>query len=106
MTKTPPSTITIEVTALDISRGKPGNPCKCPIARAAARILKVAMKHLGVTHKRIRVGDWDWTGEDGARPYYLPVPRKVSRFISVFDVERPVKPFSFRTGKPQVADCE
>ena len=74
---------TINVTALDIRRGKAGNADNCPIARAARRATRNRTLSVGTTVLSY-----------GGREIKLP-PR-ARNFVSAFDTEATVKPFSFK----------
>lgn len=81
-------TVTIDVTADDIAKGKPKEPCDCPIAIATDRAFGggVAIS-CGQTLIGINFVD-----------YSLPVPAR--RFIRRFDDGENVKPFSFSVEVP------
>lgn len=81
--------VKIEVTEMDIKRGKRGDICKCPIARATNRLLKSArvtgFATLYLNTKRDRSGI--------SRSYVLP--KKAYNFVQCYDSHKAVKPFSF-----------
>lgn len=71
----------INVTKEDIKKGKPKEARLCPIARACKR---AGLKDAAVRYTRI---------ENGRQCF--PISKTTSRFISDFDLGKPVKPFSF-----------
>lgn len=85
-------TVTVEVTAEDIERGKPRAACDCPVALAAGRVFE--SPHVGV----FRVGDdldLFVLGFGQMRP-----SEEMRRFVDDFDAGRPVAPFTFTVELP------
>ena len=78
--------LTVHVTQEDIDNGERQSCSRCPVARAIARALQVSETRVTVA-SRIAVFD--------QRVAPLTTPRKVMSFITAFDGERPVEPFSF-----------
>lgn len=78
-----PAEITIEVTADDIGRGVPVDPCQCPIALAAKRL---GLDVVGVDEDGIYVDQFDAA--------YL-IPEEAATFIDLFDSGETVAPFVF-----------
>jgi hypothetical protein len=80
--------VKISVTEDDISKGKPGQPRSCPIARAAARSF-------GCSSKCVSVGPLDMSVAGDELDFYAVLPACAQTFIGRFDSNDPVKPFSF-----------
>jgi hypothetical protein len=80
------SVITVSVTQEDIDKGKPGEPCLCPVARAISRYYENRYL-VAVNRSRIVLND---LFEHSAR-----TPDDVQYFVSDFDAECKVEPFSF-----------
>lgn len=78
--------VTINVTQEDIDHGEKGNCSRCPVALAASRVLY---------HPTI----WPcgiWFGRPcSMNRCSVPTPPEVTKFVSDFDSDRPVEPFSF-----------
>ena len=72
----------IDVTELDIENGKCGVAFSCPVALAVRRATGITRVYVGSRH--LEIGD---------RRMAIPIP--VRRFITCFDAEIPVGPFSF-----------
>lgn len=75
----------IEVTQEDIDRGKRGNSCECPVARAVKRAIGDG--GVFVQHEHI-----------STRTHYFRAPREVRNFITAFDYPIPgftILPFAF-----------
>jgi hypothetical protein len=87
--------IKITVTATDIRKAKKlvlvkAAAYSCPIALAAQRTLKDEQARVFMDEIKLCI-------ENGQR---LRLPLKAQRFISRFDDNKPVKPFSFTVLKP------
>ena len=81
----------IRVSRDDIRKGKVGDGCNCPVARALKR---------QTPFRRVNVGSEIQLGSTGIEDILDPAisvdsPRKVGRFIEAFDEGKPVKPFTF-----------
>ena len=79
----------INVTQRDIDYGKRGNAYSCPVSRAIKRNSKVRAVTVGITTARIYP-----LHEVQSKVFFLP--RFVTQFITEFDAERDVKPFTFK----------
>ena len=77
------NTVTVRVTVSDIKHGCRKNTCRCPVAVATARAMRVP----GVVVRSATVSQ-------GGRRYSLPM--KVRRFVSDFDAGIKVAPFEFQ----------
>jgi hypothetical protein len=84
--------VTIEVTAEDISRGKPRSTCGCPVALAINRQLKLSETEHLITAS---VGRKFTQVLTLRRVLVFWFPDNVQIFIDRFDSDQPVKPFSF-----------
>ncbi len=78
----------ITVTQRYIDKGKRAFPDKCPVALALRHVFPGSDVSVGTIHAHI---------DD--KSYRLP--RTAYTFIFDFDLERPVKPFSFVLPKPK-----
>lgn len=84
--------ITITVTAEDIANGKTCNSRECPIALAVRRILTTALvgpcfiliEGVGVNEQDTRI----------------VLPSVARNFVSMFDGDKKVEPFSFQIEEP------
>lgn len=81
----------IKVTGEDIEKGRPRNGERCPIARAAKRVLKkvssVSEHNIIFHHTTDNAGD-------------CQLPRAANRFVNRFDDDKTVKPFTFQVSAP------
>ena len=79
------NTLTVQVTQDDIEAGIAGKSSKCPIALAFNRVFAI---------DDALVDNYSFESETMLGMYFnLPVA--CNRFISAFDMEESVKPFSF-----------
>jgi hypothetical protein len=85
-----PDELTVEVTAEDIRLGKPSSNCKCAVALALNRIPGVSSAH-------VEFGGATVTYTLAGVTYDLAfnLPEQASDFITAFDQEEPVEPFTF-----------
>lgn len=79
----------INVTALDIEKGKREDGEACMVARALGRNKHFAGKNLSVTYDSVWTPDGD-----------VPVPEHVGRLISDWDLGLEVHPFTFSIEVP------
>ena len=86
-----PAELVIEVTAEDIRLGEKHSACRCPIARAAARLMGAPLGDAPVAVGGPTMGTYwpDLTTAD----YELPA--SAVSFIEAFDTGDAVKPFTF-----------
>jgi hypothetical protein len=85
----PMSKVVVQVTQLDIKKGKPGDPCGCPVARALKRAFQ---------DRRVSAGEgYIWVGPSSRRMTWR-TPGTVRYFISQFDEGQQVEPLSFTLG--------
>ena len=80
----------IDLTQADIYRGCPKDAGNCPVALALSRAFPNAT-HVTVTKNRLSVYDY----VNCKQLVDVPTPRRVERFIGMFDCRDVVKPFSF-----------
>lgn len=90
---TAPDELVIEVTAEDIAKGVASDACRCPIALAVARQLRIeaAEESLSVMDSQIKVhcgDDYRWRDR-----YQLP--SEAEEFIEDFDSRAAVQPLAF-----------
>lgn len=85
--------VKIEITKKDIACGKRRDGKTCPISLAVRRKLKLAYGQVHVTTYSARFD----SAEIETRNVLLP--KKAEKFISKFDNNEPVKPFSFVLGR-------
>ncbi len=81
----------IKVTAKDIENGKRNDGARCPIARAARRVLKKVASVDGT------VIEFKYDGNDYTDSI---LPKAASNFIARFDDKKKVKPFTFKVSAP------
>lgn len=81
----------INVTSNDIQRGKAGEPCWCPVARAIRRAGRAHKIRVSADEERISIG----YSRIGKQSISVSTPPKVSRFIAEYDMCIPVEPFTF-----------
>lgn len=87
--------ITVEVSAIDIRLGHPGDGFKCAVARALKRL-----KFAGVSVSSDAIEVTKGTGKNRVKLYF-DTPKRVARFIDKFDKPSDkLKPFSFVLRKP------
>ncbi len=79
----------IEVTADDIAMGQRGSCCKCPIALAVARALKLNGMVVDVNGLRVFVGAF------GRPRRVYGLPENARAFVDAFDAGRATRPFEF-----------
>lgn len=91
---TAPAELVISVTADDIALGERESACRCPIARAVARLLGVTTnseQHVAV--ERTEMDVWFPADPSATVAYLLPVG--AGRFITAFDSGDAVEPITF-----------
>src|ERR1700690_1917861 len=89
--------VTVEVTKEDIKSGMPRNPCRCPVALALMRALKIPYVSVGLdmflSYKRASDTAAFFVRDGNPRP--LPPEARV--FINAVDAEVPTAhPISFQ----------
>ncbi len=89
--------VTIEVTDDDISDGVPLLTHSCPIALAAKRINLAKVISVGGHFAYVRNGYSSY-------PAIVTLPIEAIDFISAFDSNQPVEPFSFEIEVPDVIE--
>jgi hypothetical protein len=83
----------IKVTADDITEGVAGDCCRCPVARATLRALRPLFNCVRVAGPYARLLESpDLMDTVGVK---VELSEHVQRWISTFDSEKPVKPFTF-----------
>ena len=78
---TKPKLVTVK--AIDIKTGKKSIPCKCPIALAVCRAMRLPVGEVSVMNEIVVGSVW------------FKLTKKADRFIERFDSGQSVKPFSF-----------
>ena len=82
--------IKVRVTAQHIAFGKKANYDSCPVALALAEAVGATPTTTGVATTIDLPGHRD-----------LPLPERVSQWVSDFDAGKPVKPFTFTLRVPE-----
>lgn len=90
-------TYTIKVTQDDIRRGKPIDPCGCPIAIAIHRATGDANLRVGGEHL--------WTTTQDCFGWQVPLPPDALAWRRAFDRRERVSPFTFTIELPEVASA-
>lgn len=85
--------VRIQITAHNIQHGDRGAPASCPIALAIGRTLGLAS--VSVSGRRVSLSS---NGDISSTETYL-LPLRAKYFVTDFDHQKPVKPFSFALGK-------
>jgi hypothetical protein len=83
----------LKVTAEHISRGVPGNRCKCPVALALKVLFPDATTVEVDSVRLVAAGD---SGE----LLYRPTPALVRDFVNDFDMGHKVEPFEYPLSVP------
>lgn len=78
--------ITVNVTQEHIDKGRAGNCILCPVAMA---LVNAGCDNVAVTYSRAHFN------YQGPHPKRMWLSTQTIQFISDFDVNRPVSPFSF-----------
>jgi len=87
-------TLHVSVTAEDIAAGHPIMACGCPLSRAIRRALKAMDTRFA--HIQAAVTQIDVTFFNvSPLPPLAVLPAEASRFVSAFDLQKPVQPFEF-----------
>ena len=76
----------IEVNQNDIDNGVQGVSCKCPVARAIKRTMRIKGVEVNADYILLK---------SGKTSIECAVPASVMRFINIFDEGAKVKPFKF-----------
>ena len=83
----------IDVTQDDIASGEPGDAIRCPIARAIRRVTG-CLSSVGTSHVDLF--------EANGRAHDFELPAEAYNFVTEFDHELPVAPFSFDLPLPEI----
>jgi len=82
----------ITVTAEDIRLGKQFSSSRCPIALAMLRCTR---------KKQVSIGSLSYRAGAGTGALLGKLPAKARKFVTAFDSDQPVKPFSFLLAVPK-----
>jgi hypothetical protein len=85
------ATVTVRVTGTDVRRGLPGDPLRCPVARA----LRRATARRWAACRTTLVVD-----EPGCSDRALTAPDEAEQFMRDYDHGREVRPFAFALDVP------